>query len=104
LPNIVRETEPLMEDWGWYASVKTRDTNTSIALLVYAWDYLDHCWLIGLEAKRRLLKRQLDQTIRAALDCVADGIDDIIGSDDRFESFGWREDNPFDSGVTDPRK
>jgi hypothetical protein len=106
LPNIVREIEPLMEDWGWYASVKTRDTNTSIALLIYAWDYLDHCWLIGLDSKRRSrwLKRQTDKTIRDAIDCVADGIDGIIGSDDRFESFGWREQNPFDTGVTDPRK
>jgi hypothetical protein len=46
LPNIVGETEPLMEDWGWYASIKTCDTDTSIALLVYPWDYLDHCWMI----------------------------------------------------------
>ena len=27
----------------------------------------------------------------------------IIGEDNRFESFGWREQNPFDTGVTDPR-
>ena len=75
-----------------------------IALLVYAWDYVDHCWLIGLEAQRRFFRRQSDKTIRAALDCVADGIDGIIGSDDRFESFGWREQNPFVAGVTDPRQ
>jgi len=104
LENIVRETEPLMEDWGWYASVKTRDTDTTVGLLVYAWDYLDHCWLIGLEPQTRLLKRQTEVTIRDAVDCVADGIDGIIGFDDRFESFGWHEQNPFDSGVTDPRK
>ncbi|MEI7462424.1 MAG: hypothetical protein WCK15_23755 [Pirellula sp.] len=103
-PNIVRDTEPLMEDWGWYASVKTRDSDTSIALLVYAWPFLEHCWLIGLDPKRRLLRRQHDTTIRAAVDCIADGIDGIICSDDRFESFGWREQNPFDTGVKDPRQ
>ncbi|MEQ9586510.1 MAG: hypothetical protein RJS97_00820 [Parvibaculaceae bacterium] len=104
LPNIAPATEPLMEDWGWYASVRTIDTGTSIALLVYAWDYLDHCWLIGLDPKRRLIWRQSDTVIRSALDCVADGIDGIMAEDDRFESFGWHDENPFDTGVTDPRQ
>lgn len=103
LPNLTRETEPLMEDWGWYASVKTLDTDTSIALLIYAWNFLDHCWMVGLDPKRRFLKQQPKNIIRAAVDCVADGIDDIIGSDDRFESFGWYERNPFDTGIKDPR-
>ena len=93
-----------MEDWGWYASVRTRDLDISIALLIYPWDYLDHCWLIGLDAKRRLFRRHSDATIRAALDCVADGIDGIIVADDRFESYGWRDQNPFNTGVTDPRQ
>ena len=93
-----------MEDWGWYASVKTKDSDTSIALLIYPWDYLDHCWLIGLDPKHRLLRRKPETTIRVALDRVANGIDGIMDSDDRFESFGWREQNPFDSGVTDPRQ
>ena len=93
-----------MEDWGWYASVTTIDTNVSIALLFYTWDYLDHCWMIGLDPKRRWFRKQPEQTIRAALDCVADGIDGIIESDDRFESFGWHEENPFDIGITDPRQ
>ena len=103
LSNVVRETDPLMEDWGWYASVRI-STKTSIGLLVYAWDYLDHCWLIGLDPKRRLLRRQTDATIRSALDCIADGIDRIIAADDRIESFGWHAKNPFDTGITDPRE
>jgi hypothetical protein len=73
-------------------------------MLIYPWDYLDHCWLIGLEPKPKLIRRQSDNVIRAALDCVADGIDATIAEDGRFESFGWREQNPFDSGVTDPRE
>lgn len=93
-----------MEDWGWYASVKTKDSETSIALLIYAWPFLEHCWLIGLDPKRRLFQRQPDSTLAAAVNCVADAIDGMIGSDDRFESFGWREQNPFDTGVTDPRQ
>jgi hypothetical protein len=93
-----------MEDWGWYASVKTRDTDVSVGLLVYAWNYLDHCWLIGLDPKQRLLRRKPEKTIRATIDYVANGIDGIIGSDGRFESFGLREQNPFDSRVTDPQK
>jgi hypothetical protein len=103
LPNILGETDPVMEDWGWYASVKTRDTETSIALLIYPWHYGDHCWMIGLNARKRWLGRQSPKTIRAAIDCAADGIDGIIASDVRFESFGWRELNPYDTGVTDPR-
>jgi hypothetical protein len=102
--NITRETEPLMEDWGWYARVRTQDSETSIALLFYPWDHLDHCWLIGLDAKRKLMRRQSPEVIRAALDCVADAIDGVIAGDTRFESFGWRESNPFDTGVTDPRQ
>ncbi len=93
-----------MEDWGWYASVRIEDTNTSIAMLFYAWDYLDDCWLIGLEPRRKLIRRQSDEVTRAAVDCVADAIDDMLEEDDRFELFGWYERNPFDSGVTDPRK
>jgi hypothetical protein len=104
LPNLLRETDPLMEDWGWYASVKTRDTDTSIAMLVYSWPYGDHCWMIGLDPRRRWLKRQSREVICAAIDYVADGIDGIITSDTRFESFGWHELNPFDTGATDPRK
>ncbi|MFO1005700.1 MAG: hypothetical protein U0929_07070 [Planctomycetaceae bacterium] len=103
LPNIAPETAPVMEDWGWFASVKTRDTDTSVALLVYPWDYLDHCWMIGLDPKRRFLRKQSDNIIRAAVDSVADQIDGVISSDDRFESFGWYEKNPFETGVTDPR-
>ncbi len=104
LPNIERRTDPLMEDWGWYACVKTKDTATSISLLSYAWDFLDHCWLVGLEPKRRLLRRQSDKIIRAATDCIADAIDEIIVQDDRFESFGWQEKNPFELNTTDPRE
>ena len=93
-----------MEDWGWYATVKTRDTGTSIALLFYPWPYLEYCWLIGIDHKRKWLRRESPEAIRAAIDCVADGIDGILASDVQFESFGWREKNPFDSGITDPRK
>ena len=103
-PNIIRETEPVMEDWGWYASVKTNDTDTSIALLFYAWPFLEHCWMIGLEPRRRLFQRQPGNILRAAIDYVADAIDGIVDPDDRFESFGLYEQNPFDTGVTDPRK
>lgn len=101
--NLRGETAPLMEDWGWYASVKTIDTNTSIAMLFYPWDYYDHCWLIGIDPRRRWLRRQSDDIIGAAQDCVADSIETIITSDVRFQSFGWHEQNPFDSGVKDPR-
>ncbi len=103
-PNIVRETDPLMEDWGWYASVKTRDPDVSIALLLYPWPYLDRSWLIGLEPRRQFLRRQSSVQIRDGIDCVADGIDKILTGDQRFESFGWREQNPFDTGVTNPRQ
>jgi len=103
-PNIIRETEPVMQDWGWYASVKTNDPDTSIALLVYAWPFLEHCWMIALEPKRRLFQHQPSTMLRAALDSVADAIDGIVDPDDRFESFGWYEQNPFDTGVTDPRQ
>jgi hypothetical protein len=103
-PNVVRETDPVMEDWGWYASVKTQDTDTSISLLVYAWPHLEQCWLIGLDPRRRLLRRQPAKTLCDAIECIADGIEGIIDSDDRFESFGWHEQNPFDTGITDPRQ
>jgi len=104
LPNIARDVDPLMEDWGWYAGVRVIDSGTRVSIMIYAWDYFDHCWLIGLNAKRRLIRRQSDATLRGALNCVATGIDQIIAADYRFESFGWRDENPFDTGVTDPRK
>jgi len=97
------ETSPLMEDWGWYASVRTHDGDTSIALLVYPWDYLDHCWLIALEPRKRLFRRTSVEAIRSARDSVADALDAILENDPRFESFGWRAKNPFDTGLTDPR-
>ncbi len=102
-PNITHETDPTMEDWGWYASIRTIDSATSIALLIYPWTYLDYCWLVAIKPRRKLLRLQSDTVVRNAVDYVADVIDDIMAGDERFESFGWREENPFDTGVTDPR-
>jgi len=103
VPNIRHETEPVMEDWGWYASVRARDSGTTVALLFYPWPFLDGCWLIGLTTRRRLFRRPSTEQIHLAIDCVADAIDNMLCGDARFESFGWREENPFDTGTTDPR-
>lgn len=100
---LIGATEPVMEDWGWYACVKTRDTGVSIRMLVYSWPFLVNCWMIGLEAQQAFLWRHSPEAMSKAIDCAADAIDGIMRSDSRFESFGWSNANPFESEVTDPR-
>ena len=49
LPTLCVMLDPLMEDWGWYAGVRVIDSaNWCVAIMIYPWDYLDDCWLIGL--------------------------------------------------------
>lgn len=104
LPTIAHDWHPAMEDWGWYASVLADESNTSIGMLFYAWPFLDNSWLIGLQPRKKLFRKLPSAVMRGAVDCVADGIDHILTSDDRFESFGWYEQNPFETDMTDPRQ
>ncbi len=77
-PNLIGVKEPVMEDWGWYACVKTRDTGVAIQVLVYSWPFLEDCWMIGLEAQQAFFGRHSPEAISKAIDCAADAIDDII--------------------------
>lgn len=102
-PNLIGVTEPVMEDWGWYARVKTRDIGVSIQVLVYSWPFLDNCWMIGLETQQAFFGRHSPEAMSKAIDCASDVIDGIVRSDSQFESFGWSDANPLESEVTAPR-
>jgi hypothetical protein len=84
---------PVMEDWGWYASVRTRDAKISVRISLYA--YIDKHWLLGLGTRKALFWKKRSNQLTDAQIYVADAIDAII-DDTRFNSFGWREDDQFD--------
>ncbi len=91
---------PVMEDWGWYASIRYRDTKTSVRILLYS--YIDKHWLLGLKPRLTFswLKRRTKPV--DAQTYIAYAIDGII-SGDRFRSFGWREDDNFEVLKRDKR-
>ncbi len=90
---IVIECDPVMEDWGWYASVRMKDTKISIRLLLYS--YIERYWLLCLLPRNSWFWKKPYSHLADAQIYVASAIDRII-SDTRFQSFGWREDDQFE--------
>ncbi len=88
------DCHPLMEDWGWYARIRTRDKKIPVELALYS--YIDRHWLLWLMAKDALLWRKPREQLEAAQNCVADAIDAMIAGDDCFTSLGWRVDDKFE--------
>ncbi|MGN6546275.1 MAG: hypothetical protein ACTHK7_14570, partial [Aureliella sp.] len=93
-PDLKNVCCPVMEDWGWYASVETRDTQVRVELLLYS--YIAGYWLLGVGAKPGLLWRKPLSVREEAHERVADAIDAILQADEYFESQGWRADDRFD--------
>lgn len=94
LPHLEHSCGPVMEDWGWYLQVQVADPGVDVALLVYPSLQREHCWVVGLDAKRRLFRRQPETEIQQALDRVADGLEQIIAADERLEFLSWHEEFP----------
>ena len=89
--------EPVMEDWGWTFGLSL----DRIGVWVNVWRYyeLANCWLLGVEARKRLLRPRNPQALEDARDTVARQLDAIIREDSRFAKHQWYDRNPFTLGV-----
>lgn len=88
---------PLMEDWGWYASLATRDTKVHVELLLYS--YIAGYWILGIGTKSPGLWKKPLAVRNEAHERVADAIDVIVREDEYFESYGWHADDRFDAAA-----
>lgn len=88
---------PLMEDWGWYASLATRDTKVHVELLLYS--HIAGYWILGIGTKSPGLWKKPLAVRNEAHERVADAIDVIVREDEYFESYGWHADDRFDAAA-----
>lgn len=94
-PDFKVDCCPLMEDWGWYAAIATRDTKVRVELSLYA--YIAGYWILGISATTPGLWKKPLAVRNEAHERVANAIDAITREDDYFESYGWHVDDRFDT-------
>jgi hypothetical protein len=95
--SIKQDLDPTMEDWGWIMSVKSEDFVVDICV----WEYLEkrNHWLLGIEAKKKLLKKNsLDLLERSEL-IVVDALTTILQNDNRFVKYIWCDENPMEKPI-----
>ncbi len=89
--------EPVMEDWGWTFAVSVDD----VKIWVNAWAFhgMEHCWLLGLEAEKRVFRRKNSEALVRAKDVVSNALENIITGEPRIAKHEWFTESPFNLNV-----
>ena len=85
---------PQMEDWGWIMAVEAAGSVVDIRV----WEYSDEhkSWVLGIEARKKLLKKNSADLMESAEMLVAGAVAAILESDARFVNFRWCDENPLE--------
>ena len=97
VPGVRPYCDPCMEDWGWIFAVAVDD----VRVWVSVWEYfpIEGCFLLGLEAKKRVFKRSSAESLKQKQDLVGNAIDEIIKRTPGILKHRWTSENPFDSDA-----
>jgi hypothetical protein len=94
---VRKDMEPLMEDWGWTFALSVN--GLKVWVNIWAFHAIDNCWLLGVEARKGMFRRERTEVLDNARDIICDGIEQILKSDSRFLNRRWYAENPFDLDI-----
>jgi hypothetical protein len=95
--HIERDSEPVMEDWGWTFAVSVDGVRVTVS--VWAFFEIENCWLFGLESKAGCFQRQSSDELNAAKEVVANALETTMAADTRILKRAWFGDNPFELNI-----
>lgn len=95
--HIRKESDPIMEDWGWTFAVSVDGVRVTVN--VWAFSEIENCWLFGLESKGGWFRCQSSDKLVAAKEIVASALEAILTADTRIAKCTWFADNPFETNV-----
>jgi hypothetical protein len=89
--------EPVMEDWGWTFAVSIN----GVRVWVNVWPFyeIENCWLFGVEAKKRLLRRQAAESLMRAKDIACEALEDVMTVDSKILKHEWFTESPFELNI-----
>jgi hypothetical protein len=94
--HIQRDSEPVMEDWGWTFAVSVDGVRVAVNVWAFA---IENCWLFGLESKSGWFPRQSSESLLHAEEVVGNALEAIMEGDARIVKHEWFARNPFELKI-----